>query len=171
MLVCFLPKIARRIFKFKIMISSIFLRFIRFLIISFLCSTPILALPETWKVNVILSLSFGLFAILMFLDSLLFLSIYNKHSDFFVGEFLPYISFIVVSLGVFYLIPGNTYYNFLFLPLRFAECFNTETIVSMCTVYVIIFVLILVSFSFAGLIRKKLSKNHKQSYENHSLLI
>ena len=117
------------------MFVALFFRLIVLLITSVVCSLPIhlgnagvIATSEG-----VLVLAFSVFVIVTGIDAYRFSFTFWKIQDYFTGQLLPLLLYI--ALGFLTCLTFRpAVFNRIFLPLRFANCFQLETIESIVVV-------------------------------------
>ncbi len=115
------------------MFISIASRFLRLFITSVIISM-VFFLLRFIKVEIpdsgILFFAFVAFNVIVGFDAFMFSITFWKKEDYFIGQLLPCIIFLLLAIMVYMLsVPGLL--NAFFLPLRFFECFYIKTIFSM----------------------------------------
>ncbi len=115
------------------MFISIASRFLRLFITSIIISM-VFFLLRFIKVEIpdsgILFFAFVAFNVIVGFDAFMFSITFWKKEDYFIGQLLPCIIFLLLAIMVYMLsVPGLL--NAFFLPLRFFECFYIKTIFSM----------------------------------------
>ncbi len=131
------------------MLLSLFFRLLRLIISSVICSLPIyLGYLVTIPDNAILFLSFIAFIIATGTDAYHFSFAFWKIQDYYLGQLLPLVIYIVVGFLTCLIFPPVVF-NRIFLPLRFAGCFGMRTIVSIPIVSMA-FIVIVTTLRFFG---------------------
>lgn len=141
------------------MLSSLFFRLLRFLIISIICSLPIyLGYLATISDNYILFLSCLTFLIVMSVDSYYFSFAFWETRDYFLGQLLPLVIYIIMGFSACLVFPPVVF-NRIFLPLRFAGGFGMRTIESIAIVSTAVIVIVTV-LRFIGARSGRLLSNY-----------
>ena len=143
------------------MLKSLFFRLLRIIITSAICSLPIyIGYVVEEADNVILFVSFIAFMIAIGIDTYRFSSAFWKIRDFYWGQLLPLVIYVVMGFITCLIFPPAVF-NRIFLPLRFAGGFEITTMVSVWIVSAIIIVIVTV-LSFFG---------SKAGRSNHNMFI
>lgn len=131
------------------MILAVFSRLLKLVFTSIICSLFIyLGNFLTISDKGILFLSFVTFGVAISIDSYCFSFDFYRIWDYFVGQLLPLVIYIV--MGFLTCLAFNPIvFNRIFLPLRFAGCFGMRTIESIA-VMGIAFIAIVAVFRFFG---------------------
>ena len=128
---------------------SLFIRLIRLMITSIICSLPIyFGYVVTISDNNILLLSFVFFIVLTGIDAYRFSFNFWKIRDCFSGIILPVV--VYDFLGFITVLSFKpVIFNRIFLPLRFADCFGMKTGESVLIISICVIVMVTV-LSFIG---------------------
>lgn len=115
------------------MFISMTSRFLRLFITSVIISM-VFFLLRFIKVEIpdsgILFFAFVAFNVLVGFDAFVFSVTFWKKEDYFIGQLLPCIIFLLLAI-MLYMLSIPWLLNAFFLPLRFFECFSVRTIFSM----------------------------------------
>lgn len=131
------------------MLLSLFSRLLRLVGTSVICSLPIyLGTAGIMADKGVLFLSFITFVIATGIDTYLFSFVFYKIRDYFLGQLLPLVIYIVMGF-LTCLIFQPVVFNRIFLPLRFAGCFGMRTIESIAVIG-IAFIVIVTVLRFLG---------------------
>ena len=131
------------------MLALIFSRFLRILITSMICSLSIcLGISGIINDKGVLFLSFITFIIVTGIDGYHFSFVFWKIRDYFLGQLLPLVIYICMGF-LTCLIFRPVVFNRMFLPLRFAGCFEIRTHESIAIIG-IVFIIIVTVLRFIG---------------------
>ncbi len=105
-------------------------RTVKLLIISVISSLPF-AIMQVIRIDskVTILISFILFLLLAARDAYVFSYNSWEETGAFEGVILPYLFVLCISIICFFTLPAFIF-NFILLPIRFAECFGVKTIIS-----------------------------------------
>ena len=124
------------------MLLSLFLRFLKLLITSTICSLPIyLGYMTSISDSGILILSFILFIAAVSYDAYFFSFDFWKMKDYYLGLLLPFVIYIAMGF-LTCLLPSPVVFNRIFLPLRFAGYLGISTMESIIAVSIVMLGLI-----------------------------
>lgn len=135
-------------------------RTVKLLIISVISSLPFALIQvRAIDVEVLFLISFAVFLLLTVRDAYVFPFDFWEEVGIVRGVLLPYICLFGLSLICFSTC-SSFIFNFLFLPLRFAENFELKTVTSMISVFAFVLIVALAVSSFGYRAAKK------EFYEN-----
>lgn len=129
------------------LLLELFFRIMGIAVSGFISSLPMFAvtffdLPIS--ATGMLAISFSLFVIFSCFESYRFSFAYWKWYDYFIGQFLPFIIYMLIGAGALHIVSPYIF-NRIFLPLRFAQClgFSSEKYIFVSTFIALVFVTVL----------------------------
>ena len=144
------------------MLLSVIFRMLRIIITSIVCSLPIFLLELiSIRDSGVLFISFLAFVIASGIDAYFFSVCYWKRIDYFYGQLIPLVIYIIVALCVYHLFQPIVF-NLLFLPFRFLESFGFRTIESIFVIALFLIIIITI-LRFLGV---RTAKIHMNMYED-----
>ncbi len=140
-------------------------RFIRLFVISIISSLPIVLLAVYFNLSsdVLLIISFIIFAAAVAMDTFIFSMYYRFKQDCIFGVLIPYAVYILISVVAYFFIKPLVY-NYAFLPLRGMEFFNMRSAYSIITVHIFLIVILFVFHRLGVRIGDKRQQQYEAGY-------